>query len=122
MIRTLRASLLMALLVTLVAGCAANAMPIEDYPCPPAGTQLTYESFGRTMLSAHCNHCHNAGEGQRHGAPESYRFDTLDDVRTHRDRIFIRAAAGNTTMPPGPDDPSSHEREQLAEWLACGAP
>ena len=106
----------------LVAGCAANAMPIEDYQCPPAGTQLTYESFGRAWLDTYCNRCHNASEGHRSGAPESYRFETLDDVHEHIDRIFVRAAASNTTMPPGPDDPSPEVREQLAEWLACGAP
>jgi uncharacterized membrane protein len=108
-------------LVFLVA-CNAQAFPIEDYPCPPEGTSLTYESFGRAMLAQYCNDCHNASEGKRSGAPESYRFDTLDDVRAHKARIFIRAAASNTTMPVGPDDPSTEERDQLAEWLACGAP
>jgi len=43
-------------------------------------------------------------------------------VHEHKARIFVRAAASNTTMPPGPNDPSPDEREQLAEWLACGAP
>jgi uncharacterized membrane protein len=108
-------------LVLLVA-CADAPLPIEDYPCPPSGTALTYDSFGRDFLAAHCNSCHNAAESRRAGAPESYRFDTLDDVRAHKDRIFVRAAASNTTMPPGPDDPSVGERELLAEWLACGAP
>jgi uncharacterized membrane protein len=103
-------------------GCTAQAMPMEDYPCPPEGTQLTYESFGLAMLDTHCNRCHNASEGKRSGAPESYRFDTLDDVRRHKARIFIRAAASNTTMPPGLGDPDSEERDQLAEWLSCGAP
>ena len=56
------------------------------------------------------------------GAPESYRFETIEDVRDRRDRIFVRAAASNTSMPPGPSDPSVDDREQLAEWLACGAP
>ncbi|HEY5948220.1 MAG TPA: hypothetical protein VIV40_22140 [Kofleriaceae bacterium] len=106
----------------LVAGCAAEAMPIEDFPCPQPGTQLTYESFGRTFMADYCDRCHSADEGHRHGAPVSYRFDTLDDVRAHRDRIFVRAAASNTTMPPGVDDPPPDERDRLAEWLACGAP
>ena len=109
-------------LVAALAGCAAQAMPIEDYPCPEQGTQLTYESFGRTFMAEHCDECHSAGDGHRHGAPSSYRFDTLADVRAHKDRIFVRAAASNTTMPPGVDDPPADEREQLAEWLACGAP
>lgn len=103
-------------------GCIDAPVPIEDYPCPPQGTKLTYESFGRAFMSTHCNNCHNASEGNRSGAPESFRFDTLDDVRTHKTRIFVRAATTNTTMPPGPEDPPEAEREQLAEWLACGAP
>jgi uncharacterized membrane protein len=103
-------------------GCTAQAMPIEEYPCPPGGTQLTYESFGEEMLATHCNRCHSATPGKRSGAPEAYRFDSVDDVRKHKDRIFVRSAASNTTMPPGLGDPSAEEREQLAEWLACGAP
>lgn len=106
----------------MLAGCIEAPVPIEDYPCPPRGTALTYESFGRAFLSTHCNTCHNAPEGRRSGAPESFRFDTLDDVHRHKARIFVRAATTNTTMPPGPNDPSAAEREQLAEWLACGAP
>jgi uncharacterized membrane protein len=111
-----------ALLALVLVACGEPPLPIEDYPCPPEGTDLTYESFGRAFLSTHCNHCHNASEGKRHGAPESYRFDTLADVHAHRARIFVRSAASNVTMPPGPDDPDPDERERLAEWLACGAP
>lgn len=110
------------ILVAIAAGCAEPPLPIEDYPCPPAGTQLTYASFGERFLGAQCNTCHSANEGRRRGAPESFRFDTRADVQRHRARIFVRAAASNTTMPPGPDDPDSDERELLAEWLACGAP
>ena len=115
----IRLSLL--LLLGLVA-CAETPLAIDDYPCPETSTQLTYDSFGRAFLTTWCNHCHNAGEGKRSGAPESYRFATLDDVRKHARRIFVRAAATNVTMPPGPEDPPADAREQLAEWLACGAP
>ncbi len=110
------------LALALLVGCVDAPVPIEDYPCPPAGTTLTYESFGEAWLGANCGICHSADGGHRHGAPESYRFDTLDDVRAHEARIFVRAAATNTTMPPGPDDPPAEERDRLAEWLACGAP
>ena len=104
------------------AACTDSAVTIDEYPCPPTGTPLTYESFGRAFLTTECNDCHNASESYRHGAPESYRFDTVEDVRRLRDRIFVRAAALNTSMPPGPEDPPADERERLAEWLACGAP
>jgi hypothetical protein len=43
-------------------------------------------------------------------------------VVRHRERIYIRAAGSNDSMPPGPDDPPRAERDKLAEWLACGAP
>ena len=111
-----------ALLAVLVGACAEAPLPLEDYPCPPEGTTLTYDSFGRAFLSSYCNRCHSADEGERSGAPESYRFDTLEDVRMHERRIFVRSAATNVSMPPGPDDPPADERDRLAEWLACGAP
>jgi uncharacterized membrane protein len=106
-------------LATLLGGCLETAMPIEDMPCPSEGTQLTYENFGDEFLSTNCNTCHSTS---RAGAPKSFRFDTLEDIRLHSDRIFIRAAGPNKTMPPGLNDPPEAERDQLAEWLACGAP
>jgi uncharacterized membrane protein len=108
-----------ALALVLAAGCADPAVPIEDMPCPPAGTTLTYASFGAGFFADHCNRCHSEA---RNGAPEQYRFDTVDEIRTHAARIFIRAAGPNVTMPPGPEDPPADARDQLAEWLACGAP
>jgi hypothetical protein len=95
---------------------------IDDYPCPPEGTKLTYESFGRAFLAENCQTCHGQGASDRKGAPEGFDFGTLDQVRQRRARIFVRAAADNVTMPPGPDDPPSADRYHLAEWLACGAP
>ncbi|HEU0030494.1 MAG TPA: c-type cytochrome [Kofleriaceae bacterium] len=93
--------------------------PLDPAACPDTGTTLTYASFGATFFADHCNACHSQA---RNGAPSAFRFDTLDEVRAHADRIYIRAAGSNTTMPPGPDDPPRDERDRLAEWLACGAP
>jgi uncharacterized membrane protein len=110
--------------LALLALCACDPPPLErrDFPCPTGGTTLTYASFGRDFLDARCNRCHAGDANPRHGAPEAYRFDSLDDVRAHADRIFVRAAATNVSMPPGPDDPPADQREDLAIWLACGAP
>lgn len=105
-----------------LASIACKETTIEDRPCPPAGTTLTYDSFGKGFMDAHCQGCHGAPSAQRKGAPSGYDFGAVDDVRRYRSRIFSRAAADNTTMPPGPDDPPEAEREKLAEWLACGAP
>jgi mono/diheme cytochrome c family protein len=104
-----------------LAGCGAETS-IEDYPCPPDGTKLTYETFGSSFLAGNCQTCHGQSTGDRKGAPSGYDFGTLDDVRRYKGRIFARAAADNVTMPPGPDDPPAAERAKLAEWLACGAP
>ena len=99
--------------------CAGAPMPIDEAMCPPEGTALTYDNFGADFFAAHCNSCHSTGTA---GAPRAYRFDTRDEVVSHADRIFIRAAGPNVTMPPGPDDPPAADRDALAEWLACGAP
>lgn len=107
-------------LALLAAGCHVDS--IEDYPCPPGGTELTYEGFGKPFFSSNCNYCHSAETGEREGAPDNYVFDTRKQIIAHEERIFARSAATNDSMPPGPDDPPLEEREQLAEWLACGAP
>ena len=101
-------------------GCKETT--IDEHPCPPGGTTLTYASFGEAFIDGNCQRCHGAPSDHRNGAPSDYNFATVDDVRRFKSRIFSRAAADNTTMPPGPDDPPASEREKLADWLACGAP
>lgn len=114
------ARLLAVTALVMLAGCKETTL--EDRPCPQAGTKLDYEGFGRGFFGAYCQRCHGMPSGERSGAPSGYDFGTLEGVRRWRSRIFARAAADNTTMPPGPDDPPAAEREKLAEWLACGAP
>lgn len=112
---------LIALVAALLSGCKAETS-LEDYPCPPDGTKLTYATFGSEFVASNCQTCHGQSTGNRKGAPSDYDFGTIDSVRRYQDRIFARAAADNVTMPPGPDDPPDSERTKLAEWLACGAP
>ena len=111
----------LALAIVLAAGCY-NGPQLEDEPCPPAGTALTYDNFAVTFFGQWCETCHAAEAENRHGAPHAYTFDSVEQIREHAARIFERAAASNTSMPPGPDDPTEADRERLAEWLACGAP
>ncbi|MEO8701840.1 MAG: c-type cytochrome [Kofleriaceae bacterium] len=103
----------------LVAACATDPVEIDPALCPESGTPLTYDNFGAGFMADNCNRCHSEAKS---GAPRAFNFDTVEAVRDHADRIFARAAADNVSMPPGPDDPPPAEREQLAEWLACGAP
>ncbi len=114
--------LVTGLVAVALAATACKETTIDERPCPPEGTTLTYESFGKPFLDAHCQRCHGRTTSERNGAPSSFDFGTADAARSHRARIFARAAADNVTMPPGPDDPPADERERLAEWLACGAP
>jgi uncharacterized membrane protein len=108
--------------LALVAACGSGVTTIDEYPCPPQGTPLTYDDFGRDWLNANCQVCHGQPSKDRNGAPPEVDFHSRDDVVKYKDRIFARAAANNTSMPPGPDDPPEKERYELADWLACGAP
>lgn len=120
MMRPLLGMLVLLLAIAPSAGC--EVLEIDDFPCPPGGTKLTYAGFGGTFFAANCNRCHSAPSGEREGAPEGYVFDTVEQVRQHKDRIFARSAGPNASMPIGPDDPPREQRDKLAEWLACGAP
>lgn len=97
---------------------------LEDFPCPQKDntTTISYENFAKTFLASYCNSCHSVNSTSRRGAPIAYQFDTYEATFALRNRIFLRSAANNTTMPPGPDDPPETERMKLAEWIACGAP
>ena len=114
-------SLAAGLALALLAGCGP-AEHFDDAVCPPEGTELTYENFGKHFMGAHCQSCHASAAEDRKGAPSGYEFDTYEDVVRHKERIYERAAGDNTSMPTGPDDPPVEERDDLAEWIACGAP
>lgn len=111
-----RAILFVALVGSaLAASCGWEEM--ADYPCPPGGTTLTYDNFGKQFFAGYCVTCH--------GGPNGYSSRSFTDVATIRAQaadIFRNAARDNTTMPPGPDDPPKDQRYMLGEWLACGAP
>lgn len=120
--RYLSTAILCALL-SLTSGCGGWTH-IEDYPCPnPNGTtKITYTNFVKRFLENWCNHCHSSSSPNRRGAPVTYIFDAYEVVIAVKDRIFLRSAANNATMPPGPDDPSKADRDKLAEWIVCGTP
>jgi uncharacterized membrane protein len=103
-------------------GCGVFFQTIDEYPCPTEGTRQTFDNFGGLFLARYCQRCHGSTAVDRFGAPGEFIFDTKEQAQRHRARIFVRAAADNTTMPPGPDDPPRDQRFLLAEWLACGAP
>lgn len=112
----MRRAACLVLLCAVTEACASFD-EMADHPCPPQGTKLTWDNFGQGFMETHCVRCHGGPNGY-----SSRALNTVETVRASRERIFVNAAAGNTAMPPGPDDPPRAERDKLAEWLACGAP
>lgn len=113
------------LMVGCLVGLLSACKPFEElaeHPCPSQGTPLTYRDFGAQFLSQHCQGCHGSQSVDRQGAPGDFIFDSLEQVRRHKARIYVRSAGPNDSMPPGPVDPSEAERHALADWLACAAP
>ena len=95
---------------------------LDERPCPD-DSFLTYENFGGPFVLSYCTTCHASRlpADLRQGSPIEVNFDDVADIREWSDRIWVRAADQNQTMPPvGP--PSDEERARLGEWLACGAP
>ena len=111
------ARILLFALASLTLGACSGADELSDATCPPEGTSLTYENFGEAFFASYCVRCHGGANGY-----SSRSFTTVDAIRAQKERIYANSAAGNTAMPPGPDDPTEEERDNLAEWLACGAP
>lgn len=109
------------LLSAIVLGACAPGETYEEARCIE-GTALTWENFGQSFMLRYCNTCHTEGAVDRHGAPEGFDFPDVAAVRKHAAHIYDRSAGDNASMPPGPDDPPIEERDQLAEWLSCGAP
>jgi hypothetical protein len=93
---------------------------LADRPCPEESF-LDWESFGGPFMLTWCAGCHNAEAGDRQDAPESVRFDRVEDVRDHLELVYLNAADDNDAMPPI-GGPGLAERTLLGEWLACGAP
>ena len=130
--------------LALFAGCGEDGCPEEhDHDveeevgeptgttCPTSGTTLTWETFGQSFFATYCTDCHSSElttPEARMCAPTFHDFDTIQGVRAVADHIDQMAGSGpgttNTMMPPNshPPTPTEEERQQLAEWLACGAP
>ncbi len=111
-------------------GCCSEEVlgPPTEATCPPSST-LTYEDFGQPFMESYCTDCHSSElqGADREGAPPNHDFDTVLGIRQVAEHVDQAAGAGpaatNDQMPPeGEDSPTLAERQQLAEWIACGAP
>jgi hypothetical protein len=101
--------------------------PPSGATCPSDST-LTYDNFGKDFVGKYCLRCHSdkVTGTARNKAPADHNFDKLSDIALLVPHIDQYAAAGpastNTKMPPDGAKPSTDERKQLGEWLACGTP
>jgi hypothetical protein len=101
--------------------------PPTESTCPPSST-LSYASFGMPFMASYCTECHASTlpPDQRHGAPLLHDFDTRLGIVGVAEHVDETAAAGpaavNVFMPAQDPRPTIEERQQLGEWLACGAP
>jgi uncharacterized membrane protein len=126
-----RLTLLLLLSCGLALGCAGAGQneSASGAKCGQ-GAGLDYASFGESFMRDYCTACHSSEleATQRSGAPSDHDFDTHEGIlRTPLEHLDHVAGAGahvvNTTMPPaGYPQPTRQEREDLAQWLACGAP
>ncbi len=85
--------------------------------CPSAGTSLTYDNFGKKFFQDYCLSCHVTGTTVKGASP----YDSQAAIQGALDDIYGRAGGTNTNMPQSGAKPTAAEREQLAEWLSCGA-
>ena len=85
--------------------------------CPDGGTGLTYDNFGRTFMTAYCIACH-AGARVEKGV----LLNSASSVRTFASQSNAQAGVGASMPPPGVPAPTATERQQLSQWIGCGAP
>jgi hypothetical protein len=83
--------------------------------------QVTWANFGHGFLLGACQGCHAASAPDRHDAPESVTFDTVDEAWAWDARILSRSTGEAPTMPPL-GGVSDDDRLLLEIWLRCATP
>ncbi len=118
--KSLAAGVLAALALAAMSGACKNSPQATGSTCPSNST-LTYESFGKAFMDAHCTTCHSSARGNG----DHPLLDTVTQIRNNSAAIDRTSAAGpnatNDAMPQD-EDVAEDERKKLGEWLACGAP
>jgi hypothetical protein len=115
--------------ISLLVACTSNPVfgPPTESQCPQ-GSTLTYDNFGKPFMTKYCTRCHSSDlvGAARHGAPSFHDFDSLFGIKAVHEHIDETTAAGpaafNDGMPQDGPKPTSMERYQLGEWIACGMP
>jgi hypothetical protein len=85
--------------------------------------ELTYAKFGEAFEEKYCASCHAASvKGTaRRAAPPAYVFDTLAEIKQHKDEIKEQVVSKAMPYPfPDVKQPTDDERAKLAAWIDCG--
>lgn len=119
-IRSIVFSALLALGAVSLSACGGTSGSGEDLPeCPSGGTDLTYDNFGKDFMDNYCTSCHASGSGIAQA--QDIPLDSQSAIQADIDDVYEQAGGENTAMPPSGKSPTAAERDQLAEWLSCGA-
>jgi uncharacterized membrane protein len=116
-IRVILWPLLLAASAASIAACKSEGGEVPA--CPDAGTALTYADFGQGFFEKYCVSCHAKGSGI--GGAQDIPLESQAQIQANLDDIYSEAGGTNTGMPPSSSKPTAAERQQLAEWLSCGA-
>ncbi len=91
--------------------------PMANTACPDAGTALTYDNFGADFMTGYCVSCHGVGRTEKNVA-----LNTRALVLTWKSQVSSQAGQGTSMPPTGSTIPTQAERDQLVQWVSCGAP
>ncbi len=108
------------------AAIALIAIAIVTAPTPKkSAKELPLVSFSsiQPIIQKRCVNCHSANpvDDVNKIAPNGIMFDTPEEIKSHADRILVRAVQ-TKTMPQGnKTEMTDEEREQLRVWIEQGA-
>ena len=95
---------------------ADSAQTLEEF-CAEVPL-LNYANFGQGFITENCQGCHASTTTERYGAPAEAYFDTVQDCWNWADRILVRSAGDDATMPPQ-GGVTEDDRTRLQWWLLC---
>ncbi|MCA9516919.1 MAG: hypothetical protein KC635_18380 [Myxococcales bacterium] len=80
---------------------------------------LSWDNFGHGFLLENCQPCHASTAADRHDAPTTVAFDSIERVRILKAKMLRMATGDAPEMPPA-GGVSEEDRALLEVWLECG--
>jgi cytochrome c551/c552 len=109
----------LGLLSIIGTGFTARFLRAQAAAATPAPSELSFEQVVKPFLTQNCLRCHNVDNGTA-----GVRVDQLnakfDDQQVKTWESIRRRVSGGTMPPKGQPQPTSAERQQVADWIARG--